>query len=116
LVIEEGNVIISASQKGEIQIMPLDLQFEDIKLKIGDKYPISCLKIKDKFDSTNIRLFFGTMDEQVVLFTKGWLSENFIPIHKDKKSEVITNIDFCQGVVVWSTKSDIKIRDIITNK
>lgn len=29
---------------------------------------------------------------------------------------MITNVAYCQGVVVWSTKSDIKLRDIVSNK
>lgn len=48
LLIEENSIIISASEKGVIQIQSLKLEFDDIIINLGSKYPISWIKIKGK--------------------------------------------------------------------
>lgn len=51
-----------------------------------------------------------------MFYSKGWLTESTITIHKDPKTEPITTVSYCQGVVAWATKSDIKLRDLISKK
>lgn len=46
LLIEENSIIISASEKGVIQIQSLKSEFDDIIINLGSKYPISWVKIK----------------------------------------------------------------------
>lgn len=61
-----------------------------ILLILAFSWPINQVHISntstiiDKFEPNNLRLFFGTADEQLIFYSKGWLTENIITIHKDK--------------------------------
>ena len=81
----------------------------------SERYSIS-IKHIDDFKSSSFKLLYGTSDEQVGLFSKGWINDNISPIFNGKQEEMITNVAYCQGVVAWTTRSNIKLRDLQYDK
>lgn len=73
-----------SKQKHHFKVMHGILLIWTLSLSTNHVYMSDASTIIDKFEPNNLRLFFGTADEQLIFYSKGWLTENIITIHKDK--------------------------------
>ncbi|CAI2382746.1 unnamed protein product [Moneuplotes crassus] len=111
-ILIEGNTIISSCEKGIIFVQSLDSEFDDVVIDLGNEIPINCMRVKGELDLNNIQLILGTTSGQVIFYSKGWLTEKIVDLHKDEKKDPITSLSYCDEIIAWSNKNDIKIKDI----